>query len=119
MTVKDVYDEINGDFDEIMGRMNSEDFIATLLGMFLEDQSYGQLVLAMEQENYTEGFRAAHNMKGLCANISMSGLGRIAEEMTEALRDGKDISKAKELMPLLTEHYQKTVDTIKKFQEGK
>lgn len=119
MTVKNVYDEIDGNYDEIMGRMNSEEFIATLLGMFLQDESYGQLTACMESENYQDAFRAAHNMKGLCANISMSGLGGVAEEITEALRDGKDVEKAKALMPVLTERYQKTVETIKRFQEEK
>lgn len=115
MTLKELYSEIEGNYEEIMGRMNDEGIVGMLVGMLLEDASYAKLVKAMDEENVEEAFGAAHTLKGICANISVTKLEQISSEITELLRGGLDFEGAKAKMDDLSQIYRKTIDKIKEF----
>lgn len=44
MTVQEFYDEVGGDYNEIMSRLRTEDRIRKFAGMFTRDESYKALV---------------------------------------------------------------------------
>ena len=51
MTVKECYEKIGGNYEEILSRLMSEDMVREFIAMFLEDPSYEELVTQMEKGN--------------------------------------------------------------------
>lgn len=117
MTVKELYDQIGGDYDDIMSRMMKEDRVLKFAKMFLADDSFPKLKEAIENNDVDGAFRAAHTLKGITANLGFAKLNKIANEITEELRNGKDFEKAKEMLPEVAAIYQIVIDGITNYTE--
>lgn len=95
MTVKECYEAMGANYDEIMGRLRTEERVKKFLLKVLSDKSYELLTTSIEEKNMEEAFRAAHTMKGVCQNLSLTRLYHSASELSEVLRDrqeyGEDI----------------------------
>ena len=111
--MEELYKNIKGDYEKAIMRMQNDERIKKYLGFFLEDESYKQLIEAMEQQKCEEAFRAAHTLKGVCQNMAFTSLSIIVEQITEELR-AKEFLKAKETFPKVKEEYKKVIDEINK-----
>ena len=87
MTMRECYEAIGGNYEDVLGRLHSEALIQRFTLKFLEDQSYLQLKQALENKNYEDAFRGAHTLKGVCQNLSFDHLYEVSNELTELLRD--------------------------------
>ena len=106
MTPEEFYNEIGGDYSEVIRRIPLPNKIPRFIKMFLEDKNYQELKVAIEDENVDNAFKAAHNLKGVSANLALKNLSEQASAITEALRNG-DMAEAKKIMPSVTESYEK------------
>lgn len=113
MTVQEFYDEVGGDYNEIMSRLRTEDRIRKFAGMFTRDESYKTLVQSIDDGNVEEAFRAAHTMKGMCQNMAFTRLYQSSHEITEVLR-GKDLDSAKQMLDVVTNDYNTVIAGIGK-----
>lgn len=111
MTLREGYDLIGGDYEEVMQRMRNEGRIRKFAKMFLRDQSYPRLVEAMWEGDYDAAFRAAHTMKGVCKNLGFTNMGNSIGKLTEFLRE-KDIENAVKYLPEVEKEYQKTIEAV-------
>lgn len=116
MTVKEFYEEVGGDYNEIMSRLKTEDRIIKFAGMFARDESYKTLVQALEAQDVDSAFRAAHTMKGMCQNMAFTRLLTSSQDITELLR-AKDLESAKNMLGKVTEDYNLVMEGIKKLTE--
>lgn len=121
MQLKECYDAFGGDYDSVKERISKDEMIEKFLVKFLSEPSYENLCNSLEQEDYQEAFRAAHSMKGVCANLGFSELGENASVLTEYLRgkekDQIDKNQCQELLVKVTENYRKVTGTIERFME--
>lgn len=115
MSLQDCYAALEGNFDEVKGRLRSERMIQKFALKFLNDGSYNGLCEALEQGNAEEAFRAAHTIKGVCQNLSFTKLGQSSDELTESLRGGIS-PEARELFERVKNDYQQTVSAIRQFE---
>lgn len=104
MTVQEFYEEVGGNYNEIMSRLRTEERIIKFAGMFARDESYKNLVQYLEDGNIDEAFRAAHTMKRMCQNMAFTRLYESSHDITEILR-GKDLEGAKQKLGKVTEGY--------------
>lgn len=111
MTLKDCYAAFGGDYVGVVGRMLTEERVKKFLQMFGRDTSYADLCKAMQSGAYDKAFLAAHTLKGVCANLGIDRLHKLAEEITETLR-GNVNNGADAILPALQAEYQLTVDAI-------
>ena len=119
MTLKECYAALGGNYDEAMGRLRSERLVQKFVLKFLNDGSYELLCSSLEAGNREEAFRAAHTIKGVCANLAFNTLLESSEELTEALRDGTPPKAGEDaLIARVKEDYQRTCQAIQVFQEG-
>ena len=115
MTIQECYEAIGGNYEDVLGRLNSEALIRKFTFMFLEDPSYMRLKQALADKNYEEAFRNAHTLKGVCQNLSFDRLYEVSYELTELLRDKTGEQPGiSETMEKVTEIYEITIDEIKK-----
>ena len=118
MTLQELYQAIDGDYEDVLGRMmRSEKMVQKFVLKFLNDQSYETLVRSMEEEKYEEAFRAAHTIKGMCQNLSFTVLQESSSQLTEALRNGMS-PQAPELYGRVLEDYARTTGAIQVYKQG-
>ena len=119
MTLKECYAALGGDYDEAMGRLRSEKLVQKFVLKFLNDGSYGLLCGSLASGDRDEAFRAAHTIKGVCANLAYNALLESSEALTEALRDGKPPQLGEdELVARVKADYERTAQAIRAYQEG-
>ena len=70
MTVKECYEAMEGSYDEVVGRLRTDERIAKFLRRVAEDGSYALLVNSFAENNIAEAFRAAHTLKRFAARPS-------------------------------------------------
>lgn len=91
MTVKECYSAMNADYDDVIGRLRTDERVQRFLLRVLDDGSYALLVKSLDEKNTEEAFRAAHTLKGICMNLSLTPLYKSVDRLTEALRGKREI----------------------------
>ncbi len=71
--------------------LNNEEFYLRLVNKALNDDSYLKLKEEIDNKNIDEAFKIAHSLKGVLGNLSITPMYEIAYELTELLRNKKDI----------------------------
>lgn len=117
MTIQECYAALEGDYQEVLGRLYSDALVTRFVGKFLSDQSFQQLESSLKAGNYEDAFRAAHTLKGVSQNLSFTRLHQSSHEITEALR-AKDYDLAARLFSQVEADYAQTAAAIRQFQEG-
>ncbi len=115
MTVKECYEAMGANYDDVMSRLRTDERVAKFLRKVAEDQSFALLCDSIASHNMEEAFRAAHTIKGVCMNLSLSVLYASAHDLTEALRGRSEYGA--DLEPLLEKvkaDYARTVECIAK-----
>ena len=90
VTLEASYRKLGGDFEEVKTRLPSPKLIEKFIGEFLKDRSFETLCREIEAGHRREAFRAAHTLKGVCANLSFTCLMESVSRLTEALRPETD-----------------------------
>ena len=109
MTMQECYAALEGDYQDVLGRLYSEALVQRFVGKFQLLES------SLKAENYEEAFRAAHTLKGVTQNLSFTKLYHSSHAITEALR-AKDYDLAKELFTQVEADYQQTAAAIQQYQ---
>ena len=112
MSIKECYDKMGADFDEVMQRLGSESFIKRFAVKFLDDSSYQMILDGIEAKDAELAFRGAHTWKGVCSNLGFTKLFEESSKLTEILR-GRELVGYEEALAEVEKQYQITVDAIK------
>ena len=67
--------------------MNNEAFYLKMVSRFMEDKTFEKLKASVASGDLEEAFKAAHALKGVLGNLSLTPLFDIIYEMTELLRN--------------------------------
>lgn len=118
MTLKELYTEIDGNYDEVVKRLMNETLVRKFVLKFLDDKSLENLRVSLDGKNYPEAFRAAHTIKGVCQNLSFGRLYHSSSILADALRDGNWSDEYSALVSKVEEDYEITAGAIRKFQES-
>ena len=102
MSLKECYDKMGADYEDVLSRLRSEVLVRKFALKFLDDDSYANLKAAMESGNAPEAFRGAHTLKGVAQNLGFGPLYKAAAEVKESLRPSEtssgDMEKAAKLI---------------------
>lgn len=113
MTLQECYGSMGADYDEVIGRLRSEERVQKFLLKVLDDKSYELLLTSLEEKNIPEAFRAAHTLKGISQNLSLTALYHASAVLSDVLRDrteyGDDIESPFEE---LKDEYERSIDCI-------
>lgn len=111
MTIKECYEAMGGDYEDVLKRLMNEARIQKFALMFKKDPSMSQLTQAMDAGDVETAFRAAHTLKGICAN-----LGEVSYDITEALRAG-DMEQAKVMWPGVQACYARVENALNQLEQ--
>ena len=115
MTVKECYEALEGDYEDVMGRLRNEALVQKFAIKFLADKSYENIFKAIQEGNSEEAFRGAHTLKGVCQNLSFTKLHHSSDKVTELLRNG-NVDVPQNLLDELKADYEQTVNALKELQ---
>ena len=117
MTIEQCYEAMGGSYEEVSARLPNARLVEKFIRKFLVDDSYDVLCREMAAGNCQDAFRAAHTLKGVCANLGLEQLRASAGTLTETLRPQADAipSEAAAQLEQVRADYRLTVDTIGEF----
>ncbi len=118
MTVKELYQNIQGNYEEAKQRMLTEEMIERCIKYFAVDTSYHNMVSALEKEDMKASFDAAHKLKGITGNLAFGELYELTRELTNQLRPQTTIPD-NALVERVEICYQKVMGEIVRFEEEK
>lgn len=115
--LKKIYEVAGGELEKVLARYGgNEKMLKHFLHLFVKDSSFSKLQEALASDKTEEAFRAAHTLKGICANLGFEGLYKKASEITEILRRG-ELDDAKPIFPGLAELYGNVIEIINRYLE--
>lgn len=115
MQNKEELEALGIDIDAALARfMGSEKLILKTLSLFASDENLNSLCTALENNNTEEAYKAAHTLKGVCGNLSLTNLFSMIKDISDALAKG-DAASAKSLLPSYAEEHKRVVEGIKKW----
>ncbi len=104
MTVKEAYESVGSNYDNVLKRLGSEAMIKRFAVKFLDDPTFKDLKTALDAGNAEDAFRAAHTMKGICLNLGFDKLYEVSAALTEQLR-GREIAGSEAKYQQVAEQY--------------
>lgn len=90
MTLKEFYTNIGVDYDQVMDRLQSDEFAKHYLTLFLEDDQAQKLKEAVAAHRYEEAFEAAHSVKGICLNLELKPISDAVAPVVERVRNAPE-----------------------------
>ena len=93
--------------------MGSEALLERMMGKFLDDPQYPALRAALEAGDVERAVSAAHTLKGVCGNLSMTELYGLFTRQVDALRAG-DMPLARGIMAEIAPAYERVMAAIRR-----
>ncbi len=122
MNIKEFYDLIGENYNEVLDRLRVESRILKYVLKFPDDKSCETFQSSMKDQKYAEAFRAVHTLKGICLNLGFTKLYSTVSEITEKLRDNEDAvriesdDEIKELSAKMIDQYKEIISGIDKLK---
>lgn len=92
MLTIDALKQLGCDTDDGLTRcMGNEAFYLKLIGKVIDDKNFQALEDAVAAKNLDAAFDAAHSLKGVLGNLALTPIYQPVYEITELLRERKDI----------------------------
>ena len=114
MTLRETYNKMGGDYNDVIGRFYSEALIDRFLRKFPEDPSFQELEKAFAAGETRDAFCAAHTLKGICQSLAIANLLVPLKPMTELLRSNK-FAEAQLLQDEVEKQYWITMSAIREY----
>lgn len=117
MTLKELIEELGGDYEDVFERLVFEESIERFLKSFLTDETFYNMIESLKSYSFEQAFYYAHTLKGLSRTLGFFGLyvssGQIAEGIRSNLFVDNDL-----LMDFMHDsetEYAKVIDEIEKY----
>ena len=117
MTIHEAYEQIGADYDKAIGFLHTDERLMKYLKKFVQADCDRLIQAALKAQDYDTAFREAHNLKGICANLYITVLGKSASALAESLRKRKPEGDITSLTDAMQKDYNTTMIVIKKLIE--
>ena len=118
MKLKECYKAINGDYEDVMGRLPREASIIKYLRRFAENTEFEELLTAAEKKDYRRVFELSHDLKGMAANLSITGLQKKISEICEQTRDREPDEGFEAMLADAREEYGRVTQAIGELEDA-
>lgn len=121
MTVRELYERVDGCYEQAVCIMKTDKLIDRYVRRFGESDVMERLHAAGESMDGFSVFEAAHAMKGVCANLGFERLADAAGELAEEFRPGSERQFSdqvvREKLQKLGALYRRTLDGIRDYEQ--
>ena len=118
MNLKECYEAMHGDYDDVMGRLPREASIIKYLRRFAENEEFAELLTAAGNKDYRRVFELSHDLKGMAANLSITGFQKKVSAVCEETRDREPGEGFAALVKEAEEEYQVVLAAVKELEDA-
>lgn len=122
MTLKELYQQIDGDYDQAVKVLRMEKLINKHICKLPKNGTVDALIAAGDTMDPTQLFETSHAVKGVGANLGLTALSAAASEISEEFRPGtgRDMTddEVKAKLAAIKEMYAKTTEAIRRYEAG-
>jgi len=120
MTLQELYTKIDGDYEQVCRVLRLDKLIDKHIRKFAHNELVDQLNNAKADLNPTDIFEITHALKGVSANLGLSGINRLSSEITEDFRPGNQRKLSDEevrnKIDEINSEFLKIVDVVKEYE---
>lgn len=117
MTIRECYNMMDSDYDDVIGRLMNDKLVYKYAKKFATLVDYDELCKSLENKDYVTGFRMAHNLKGVSANLGFTALYKATSALCEKIRDGEPKEDVSGILDEISEKYKVVIDGISQMDE--
>ena len=117
MELKQIYEQVQGDYESVTRRLLTEERIKKYLLKFMDSHMDVVIQEALEQKDFETAFREAHGLKGVCANLNLDKLAISAGALAEVLREGEPKGDITHLVQSMQSDYEMTIRVLNHLKE--
>ena len=88
MTLEELYEAIGGDYDQALRVLRMDKLVDKHIRKLTKNGVVDKLIAAGQTMDPTELFETAHAVKGVCANLGLTGIAAAASDIAEEYRPG-------------------------------
>lgn len=114
MDAREVYLELGEDYEEVVGRLVTDERVAKYLKKFADGNGIADIHGFLAEENYEEAFRLIHSVKGMAMNMGLTKLINCSSELCEELRGGRPNKPIDDMIVKVEEEFARVKDTVSK-----
>lgn len=103
---------MDGNYEEAVRLMGSDDRIMRYLKLFQRDTNFHVMCNAVNNNDFKTAFNAAHTLKGVALNLSLTALADQIKELTELLRGEIPVRGISTLLRKTTDTYVSVLECI-------
>ncbi len=97
------------DMESLLKRlMGNASLVSVFIKKFLQDKTFEELKTAFLNNDIKQAEFKSHTLKGMCGNLSINELYELFSEQTNLIRSN-EFEKAQNMMPYITDLYNKTI----------
>ena len=112
MLLKEFYDSIGGDYNEVFLQLGDDEVILEFLRKFFAKNELNELKVFLSEKKYKDAFMCVHNIKGYGLNMALVPLYKAADVLCEALRKGKPVVNIEPMIEVLETTYNRIGDAL-------
>jgi len=114
MTIKELYQEIGGDYDDFVKRIPKESLLSKFVRQYVSGDEFSKMITAFEAKDYAGVFDASHSLKGMAANLSLKKIRETIATICEATRNGEPAEDISPLIEVAKKDQEKLISLIEK-----
>ena len=122
MTLQELYQNIDGDYDQAIRVLRIEKLMDKHIRKFTQNGVVEEVLAAADRLDPIEMFEKTHAMKGVCANLGLVKLSEAASEICEEYRPGNSRKlsddEIKARIQNIKEMYERTAGGISAYIEN-
>ena len=118
MKLKECYQAMNGDYDDVMERLPREASIIKFLRRFAENTEFEELKEAAAKQDYKRVFELSHDLKGMAANLGITGFGQLVSGLCEQTRNRQPDEEFEAMLAKADAEYQKVLEAISELEDA-
>lgn len=112
MTLMEFYEIVGGNYNDVMGRLMTEQRVKKYLYKLSASGDYEAALEALKSENWQDFFRFTHNLKGISLNLGLSSLARASATACDLVRNGPPTESPAPYMEDVTRIYTNILSQI-------
>ena len=122
MTLKELYEKIDGDYDQATKVLRMDKLIDKHIRRLPTNTIFADIVDAGKTMDSEKLFESAHAIKGVCANLGLVKLSSAASEIAEEFRPGNERKlsddEVAQKIDEIEKLYEKSVEGISEYAES-
>lgn len=120
MTIEELYKVIGGDYEQALKVLRMDKLIDKHIRKLAQNEIFANLLSAKDSLDPAALFDAAHAIKGVCANLGLVNLAKLASDIAEEFRSGSERKmsddEVRAKIDELEDLYKRSVEGIQEYE---